>query len=252
MLTALGRPSLSRFFYRIAYQRADGIICQTPSMANELSHDLGIKLTRTRVLPNPVDIESIRSTAEQAASPWRTTGPRLLAVGRLVPEKGFDLLIAAFASVSRQFPGAELVIAGRGPSESSLKTQCRNAALEDLVRFVGHLPSPAEYFSDASLFVLSSRDEGLPNALIEAAAADLPIAALPASRGIAELLDAKPGVWLGADVSVSELERILCEALSSIGPGQRFSHAWIEPFDAKVAIRAYEDVFDRLLQEHPR
>jgi glycosyltransferase involved in cell wall biosynthesis len=252
MLAALGCPSLSRFLYRSAYRWADGVICQTRSMVDELREDLCIELPNAFVLPNPVDTASIRAAAAHTKSMWRSRGPNLLAVGRLVPEKGFDLLMTAFASVHHQFPGAELVIAGCGHCEHALRTQCRNLALEDHVQFVGHAPSPAAYFSGASLFVLSSRDEGLPNALLEAVAAGLPIAALPASRGLAELLRAKSGVWLGAEVSAKELEQILCQALASICPGQRFSHCWIEPFDERTAIRAYEDAIDRALQERFR
>ena len=56
------------------------------------------------------------------------------------------------------------------------------------MRFAGYVEQPAEYFAGASLFVLSSRHEGMPNAMLEAAAAGLPLVALPASDGVADLL----------------------------------------------------------------
>jgi hypothetical protein len=54
---------------------------------------------------------------------------------------------------------------------------------------------------------------------------------------------------LAREISAKALENALCDALSSIRPGQRFPHSWIEPFDLKNAIPAYEDVIDRALQE---
>src|ERR1035438_8983 len=87
-----------------------------------------------------------------------------------------------------------MTIAGAGPEEKSLRASCRALGIDAAVRFPGQVESPAAYFAGASLFVVSSRHEGLPNALLEAAAAGLPLAALPSSDGMVDLLRGKPGV----------------------------------------------------------
>lgn len=248
---ALGPPLLARHLYAAAYRSADRVICQTKSMASELRTSLRIENAKLSVLPNPVDIHRIRAVprvAEVRSSP----GPRLLAVARLAPEKGIDLLLEAFARIHRNFPDAQLEILGTGPCRVALEEQRKKLQLEKCVRFHGSVVFPAEYFPSVSVFVLSSRHEGLPNALLEAAAAGLPIVALPASQGLVSLLNGRPGVWLASEVSATALEMALSDALKSIQPGQRFGHTWIEAFDQDEAISAHEDLIDAVLLERIR
>jgi glycosyltransferase involved in cell wall biosynthesis len=240
-------PAYTRLLYRLLYRHADSVICQTPAMARDLAAELAIEENRLTVLPNPLDVDAIRSAIAKSPDTWTGPGPHLLAVGRLSREKGFDLLLRALAIVREQIPYAGLAIAGAGPEEAALKAQCRDLGLEGAVRFAGRVDHPAAYFPGASAFVLSSRHEGLPNALLEAAAGGLPIVALPASQGVVDLLRGRPGVWLATIVSADALASSLIEALESLSPGQRFDHAFIDPFRIDRAIRAYEDLIDAVL-----
>jgi glycosyltransferase involved in cell wall biosynthesis len=247
-LAAGGHPLLARYLYATAYRCADRVVCQTDSMAVELQTQLGVDRTRLVVLPNPVDIQGVR-TAACGMSPGRLPGSQLLAVARLAPEKGIDLLLEAFAGIHRRFPDAELEIVGTGPCAPALEEQRNSLELEKCVRFHGNVVFPADYFNGVSAFVLSSRHEGLPNALLEAAAAGLPIVALPASQGLVTLLGGRPGIWLASEISATALEAALCDALNSIQPGQRFAHTWIEAFDQNKAISAHEDLLEAVLLE---
>lgn len=240
---------LARRVYAAAYKRADRVICQTRHMAEELESELRILNAKLIVLANPVDIPAIRASAAVTVNAPAVPGANLLAVARLSPEKGIDLLLEAFAGVLGKFPNAHLEIAGQGSCMSSLQAQCKHLEIEEQVRFLGNVANPASLFCGASLFVLSSRHEAMPNALLEAAAAGLPIVALPASQGLVELLSDRPGIWLAREISAIALENALFGALSSIRPGQRFLHGWIEPFDLKNAIPAYEDVIDQAQKE---
>ena len=223
-----GLPRFTRPLYKLLYCRADRIICQSSAMAEDLAGELGIGADLISVLPNPVDLEGIRS-AHANPQPWTGPGPHLLAVGRLAPEKGFDLLLRALADVRESFPCADLLIAGAGPEEAALKAQCRSLGLEAAVRFAGRVDCPYVFFPGASLFVLSSRHEGMPNALLEAAAAGLPIVALPASGGVVDLLRGRPGAWLAPQVSAEALSASLHEALIALHPGQRFHYQFPIP-----------------------
>jgi glycosyltransferase involved in cell wall biosynthesis len=242
-----GLTGATRLLYRLLYRHADRVICQTRAMADDFAGELGIAAERLVVLPNPVDVDDLRATAELNPSPWSGPGPHLLAVGRLSREKGFDLLLQAFSTVRERFPHADLVIAGAGPEEVALKAQCHELGLEAAVRFPGYVDRPAAYFPGASLFVLSSRHEGLPNALLEAAAGGLPLVALPASKGIVDLLRDRPGAWLAPEISSTALAASLLAALELLQPGERFAHPFIEEFRIEAAINAYEDLFDAIL-----
>jgi glycosyltransferase involved in cell wall biosynthesis len=242
-------PGYTRLLYRLLYRRADRVICQSDAMARDLGRELGIKNERISVLPNPVDVEAIRNAMQHGPSLWTGPGPRLLAVGRLSRDKGFDLLLQALAATLQKIPTADLVIAGAGPEEAALKAQCLKLALESAVRFTGYIDRPSAYFPGASAFVLSSRHEGMPNALLEAAAGGLPLVALPASGGVAELLRGQPGAWLASDASSSALAATLLAALPALKPGERFEHAFIEEFRIERALAAYETLFDEMLSE---
>ena len=241
-------PFSARLFYRALYPRADRVICQTQAMADDLLRTLGLKSERVVVLHNPLDIDALRAELEPDLNQWSGPGPHLLAVGRLSQEKGFDLLLDAFASVRQSFPGADLLIAGAGPEQAALNAQRERLGLQHAVRFAGHVDRPGRYFAGAALFVLSSRHEGLPNALLEAAACGLPIVALPAAGGIAGLLRNQPGTWVASEVSAPALTATLLLALEGLKPVQRFAHAFLEPFKLDKAIHGYEALIESVIQ----
>jgi glycosyltransferase involved in cell wall biosynthesis len=248
-LAAASLPWTTGLLYRLLYRHADGVICQTPAMAADIARQFGLPEGRLAVLPNPVDVDKIRDSIGKNPVPWTGPGPHLLAVGRLSREKGFDLLLRALALVRTRFPSAELLIAGVGAEESALKKQCRELGLDCAVRFAGHVPCPWSCFADATLFVLPSRQEGLPNALLEAAAAGLPMVALPASEGVVELLRGRPGVWLASAVSAEALAGSLLAALEALRPGERFAHSFVDEFRIDRALQAYESLIDATLQK---
>jgi glycosyltransferase involved in cell wall biosynthesis len=220
-----GVPRYTRFLYRLLYLRADRVICQSRAMAEDLARETGVRNEQIVVLPNPVDLEGILA-ARDAPSAWNGPGPHLLAVGRLSREKGFDLLIEALAALRKRFPVADLILVGSGREEMALKALCRSLEMETAVRFAEQVDPPYEFFQGATLFVLPSRYEGMPNALLEAAAAGLPLVSTPASGGVVDLLTGQPGAWLATEVSASALTKALELALENLRPGDRYHHGF--------------------------
>ena len=244
VLAAMPLQTFSRAVLAAAYRRADAVICQTHTTAEELRREFNLDPVRLHVLPNPVDVEHLR---ERGASPSPESHPCLLAVGRLVPEKGFDLLLDAFAALKDDFPVLRLRIAGSGPCRAALESQSRRLGIEDRVEFLGELRTPSQHFPDALAFVLSSREDELPNALLEAAAAGLPVVATPASPGLAALIADRAGVWMAQENSATALEAALRDALTCLRPRQRFVHEWMQPFALPAAVAAYQQVFEQAL-----
>ncbi|MGH7607186.1 MAG: glycosyltransferase family 4 protein [Gemmatimonadales bacterium] len=103
--------------------------------------------------------------------------PLVGVVGRLSPEKGVDLFLDACAILVRNGRPFSGLVAGEGPERPRLEAQCRRLGLEACVRFLGHVDDVAGLYRNLDLLVLPSRSEGLPNALLEALQADVPIVA---------------------------------------------------------------------------
>lgn len=222
-------PWYTSLLYRVLYRRADHIICQSRAMADDLGQELRIEKERIVVLQNPIDVHAIRAAAGAPGHStvcWLGPGPHLLAVGRLAPEKGFDLLLEALVTVRERFPRTEIIIAGAGPEEAALKARCRSLGLEGAVRLPGFVQRPYIFYGEASLFVLSSRHEGMPNALLEAAAGGLPIVATPASGGIVDFLRNRPDAWITPEISAASLASTLLKALEEMNAGQRFHRSF--------------------------
>jgi glycosyltransferase involved in cell wall biosynthesis len=226
-----------RTLYCHLYSKADLVICQSQAMADDLERNFAIKPEKLVVLANPIDIPSI------PAAPSHAAFPTLLSVARLSREKGIDLLVEALAILQPQHPNLKLTILGTGPEESNLRQLALTFGVTESVHFAGHA-NPAEYFPNATLFVLPSRHEGMPNALLEAAAAGLPIVATPCSEGIIERIEAQPGTWLAEAISAQALAAAISKALTT--RPNRLQHEFIAPFKTETALAAYSALITRI------
>lgn len=111
------------------------------------------------------------------------TAKRVLAVGRLSEQKGFDRLLEAWAMIAPRHPGWTLDIAGSGPLEQQLRRQARRLHIDGSVRFLGAVADIRSLYLDSSILAMTSRYEGLPMALIEAQTCGLPIVAMDCKCG---------------------------------------------------------------------
>ncbi|MCZ7573210.1 MAG: glycosyltransferase [Ardenticatenaceae bacterium] len=179
-------PHLVRRFY----PWADYVIGNSQGVADDLSQVIGLPREQIKILYNPVVTPELREKARAPLNhPWFESGqpPIVLAVGRLTKQKDFPTLIRAFAQV-RQTRPARLLILGEGPDRPALETLVNQLGLEDDVAMPGFVGNPYAYMSRASLYVLSSRWEGLPTVLIEALYCRTPIIATDCPSGPREIL----------------------------------------------------------------
>ena len=136
---------------------------------------------RGRVIPNPVDLP--------AEMPVRPPGqPVLIAVGRLVPQKGFDLLLPAFGKIAGDFPEWSLVIRGDGEKRDEIEHLRDALGLRDRVALPGITEVPGGWVDEGEIFVLSSRYESFGNVITEAMVAGLPIVSFDCPWGPGEIL----------------------------------------------------------------
>jgi len=232
---------LTRLAYRWLYRYADSIICQSQAMVDDLSISFGIPDQVLSVLANPIMRPAMQQPVQHSAS-------HLLCVGRLSREKGADLLLHALASVRKIHPQIHLTILGTGPEETTLHAMTTLLGLDNAVTFAGYA-DPTRYFAEATLFVLPSRYEGMPNALLEAAAAGLPVVATPCCDGVVDLLRDAPGCWLTAAITPQAIAETILTALNELqttgNPG--FEHSFLAPFELIPAIAAYAALIDETM-----
>lgn len=166
-------------------------LCRLADAATVVAEPLRTRLEQltprlpVTVIPNGVDTDFWRSADDPGdlrcdARGGRTTSippPTLIAVGRLTPVKGFDVLLRAMQQP--ELAGVRLRLAGEGPCRGELTTLARQLGVAERVDFLGHLP-PNELraaYRTSTLFVLASRSEGMPLTLLEALACGLPAVA---------------------------------------------------------------------------
>ena len=245
--SAAATDVLTRLAYRYLYPRANRIICQSQEMADDLSRSFSIVPEKLVVLTNPVDIAGIRAAyAAQTESP-SAAAHHLLCVGRLSPEKGVDLLLHSLPAVKAIHPNIHLTILGTGSAANFVQQLAVDLGLESTVTFAGYA-DPAAYYAITTLFVLPSHYEGMPNALLEAAAAGLPIVATPCSLGVTDLLHDAPGTWITPAIDPEAIAQTILTALAelnrSLNAPARFNHAFLAPFELPTAIAAYASLLE--------
>ena len=174
-------PLAWRVLRRLLYPFAAAVVVQTESVAQWARRFVAAE--RVHVIPNPVRPPPPVRSRPDALGNRRT----VIAVGRLSREKGVDLLVHAFARAALSSEW-QLVILGDGPERSALEALIRTLGLEHNVLMPGVVADPERWLQHAELFVLSSRFEGFPNALLEAMSCGLAVVAFDCPSGPGEII----------------------------------------------------------------
>ena len=238
----LGQSGYWPWAYRFFYPRFDAVVCQSTDMRNDLVNEFGFPAAKTVVIHNPVDVERIRPLAAQPLpddvesdfAGSRTARIHLVAAGRLVPQKGFDLLIKALAHCAAR--RMTVTIVGEGPLRESLERLAADNGVGQQVRFVGFQRNPYPFLARADAFVLSSRFEGFPNVVLEALACGTPVIATPAPGGVTEIIEGIAGCLLATEISAAALAR----ELERFVKGTRLSADVIRQYEVGHIVRRYE------------
>ena len=221
---------------------ADRVTAVSDQLA-DLALGHGVGPARLARIPNGADT----AFWEPGAAP--PVPGRIAAVGRLLPIKGFDLLIDAVAGL----PGADVVIMGEGSARPDLEARIAHAGLGARVRLLGHVAPERmrEELRAAMLLAMPSRFEGMPLALIEALACGCPAVAADVG-GMAEVLTARAGRIVPPD-DVPALRDALAEGLSGAAPYSREgARARAEGFSEAATYGAYADLYHALLPARRR
>ncbi|MBO5208763.1 MAG: glycosyltransferase [Lachnospiraceae bacterium] len=156
-------PKIRNFFYRFA----DVIVCQTKDAIE--SFPKGIQ-KKAIVIPNPIDVGDLQPHIGEREK-------KVVAVGRLEPQKNHKLLLQAFAKFIAKHPEYTLDLYGKGELEAELKEMAAELGIDMFVNFIGFSDRVKEEINSAAMFVLSSDYEGISNSMLEAIALGVPVVA---------------------------------------------------------------------------
>lgn len=232
-------------FLRATYRRSPAVVVVSEALRARAMQDLHAPAARVHLVPNGV-------TAARLARGSGVPGLRVGSLGRLVPHKGYDVLVEA----ARLLPGpgrsdapwpqpVDIVVGGDGPDRASLEHAARGTA----VRFVGAVEDPGAFLQDLDAFVLPSRDEGLPLALLEAMSAGLACLA----TDVGDVRKALGGVGLlvppgNAAALADGLRSLVLDASARRSSGQLARSRVREHYSAEATARATAAVYDGVLR----
>jgi len=228
------------------------IVCVSRDKKDELSA-AGIPASRLVVIPNAVQTDR----HVQPATNWRdrfgwdATTQLVVSAGRLSHEKGPDLFLAAASRIRYTCPQARFILFGEGPMADVIRRQAEDRQLAGVVGMAGYLPELERELPAFDLLVNPSRMEGLPNIVLEAMAAHLPVVATDVG-GVREIIiDGQTGRLVRADVaSLAEAMRL---ALSQQDLAKQYAERAYEHVRENYSFAAqaerYAEVYDRLCVE---
>ena len=240
---ATWKKTLERLVVSWLYPLADGIITVSQGVAKDLAVYTGIPLARIKVIYNPIISNQLHeAAAEPIHHPFFVDGqePVILGAGRLAEQKDFSTLIRAFDLLRKKIP-ARLIILGDGEERAHLEELIRSFGLQGLVDLPGFNTNPFSFMKQSSMFVLSSRWEGLPGVLIQALACGCPVVSTDCLSGPSEIL--KGGEY-GHLVPVGDVQE-MAKAMEAtlLGDVRKPPQGWLDQFTLQVVIPQYKAVF---------
>lgn len=236
---------------RALYPQAAALVAVSRGVGEAAARTLGLPAGDVATIHNPVPSGDVwRLSAASVEHPWFAEGqvPVVLAVGRDAPQKDYPTLMEAFARVRGALP-ARLVVLGdlTDRLRARLMASARRLGVADDVACLGFDANPFRYMRRASVFVLSSRQEGLPTVLVEALACGTPVVSTDAPHGPREILgDGAFGKLVGVGASEALAEAIV-DVLRGDHPSAVALRRRAEDFSLESAVWRYLAVFRRVL-----
>lgn len=231
-------------------------VCVSQAVADFCITESGLDAGKVEVIANGVDLELFRDAEPKDLSEFGVPGGAkvVLSVGRLDPQKDPLCLLAAFSQVARQTESAHLLFVGDGPLRGKLTARIAESPLRDRIHLAGWQRNVPGILKSGDVFALPSRFEGMPNAVLEAGAAGIPVVATEA-EGVAEIVENGESGWLVGIGDQSGLAEALTEALTDPEAAHtrasRLQSVTSEKFTWNQVASRYDQLYHELLHQKP-
>ena len=207
---------------RLATRWSDAIVANAEAVAEDVRSHEHLPAGRVRVIRNAVELLPPPTPAElrRMRNAWGANDESLIVgcVANYKARKGLEMLIDAFADASRTSRATRLVLIGEGPLHEELQERAKRLGIGDRVTFVEGVLDARAIYSAFDIAVLASETEGLPNVLLEAAAAGRPLIATDAGASREIVVDGETGIL----VPIDDRERMAMAITELVGdPKQR-------------------------------
>ena len=231
-----------KLFYWLGYKQVDLLICQTQVMRDQIIRGFPKieKYTSVKVLPNPIDY-SLITKKEKFKLNENLPPEYLVTAGRLIPEKGYDILIEAFSDVKKTFPKLKLIILGEGDLKQELTLLAQTLKIENDVIFWGFVENVYPYFKNARACVVSSRVEGFPNVLLQMMSQNNNVISTTCAGGISDI----PGIHIAKTNNVDSLQQSILDALYSKVDNRKLFDAFLKKRDISTFVLHLNNYLDR-------
>lgn len=189
-----GKKKLVNKGMKALYSYADNIVAVSNDVKRILVKNFNIDDRKIEVINNPIDLSAIREMSEHKPkhSFLSRELKKIVAVGRLEEIKGYDILLRAIGIIGKE-SGYRLLILGEGSQKASLQDLAKSLDIHDVVDFIGFQKNPFGWMSASDVYVLSSRSDAMPNAMLQALACGMRVVSTDCPGGPAEILD--DGRW---------------------------------------------------------
>lgn len=180
-------------------------------------------------------------------------GPVLLFIGRLIEQKGVDVLLEAFATLRSEFPEVQLRIVGDGNLRARLETQCRTLGLEKAVRFLGWVEDAQRLMLGGDIIVVPSRWEGFGLVTLEAMRHRRPLVASAVSALPEIIVDGETGYLVPADdllALTDALHKLLADPELARQMGRAGHQRLVEVFSVEKMVKATADLYHKIAEIH--
>lgn len=236
---------------RRRYYRYASAVCVQTSDAEQALRNMVQQLPAVVAIPNPVPSDIFHIQRQESVE--KESSARIDALGRLVPAKGFPLLINAFAEVAEKRPAWHLYIHGEGPQRAELERQAELVGLKDRIHLPGRTEFPWHELARSQIFVLSSQHEGFPNALLEAMALGLPCVTTDCPSGPADISqqgkDARLVPAGNAQAMAQALAELMDDSRLRGALGQRAAQSVRDRYALDVVLQQWDTVFKQVMQK---